>query len=172
MLRRFLAVVATIGLIASIGGYFASFFGLTTGPVSNSRPWSFIFFVGIFAVSIPFWLTESSGAISDQMDFPKRFAAARPRWAYPSIQLAFLFFAAHFIWFLVLTHGCALDIVDGQYVLRDREILSEARYLFLAGWETRFFASFMICVYLYMTLYWWYPRVKTKTGPNPYDEYQ
>jgi len=166
VIRIIFAVLSTIGLAASVLAYLGSFFGLTTGPVSNAHPWLFVFFAGVFVTAIPASLMEYTGPISDSKLFVKCFGETRPRWTFPAIRAAFAFALVNFIIFLVLTRGARFDIANGQYVLDDHP-MSQTQYLSLAAWETRFFASFMIGIYLYMTMYWWFPRIKTQ--PGPYD---
>lgn len=167
--RRFVASLGTIGLIGSVWVYAASFAGLTIGSVTNAHPWLFIFFGGIFLLYIPVVVIEYDGPSWERKFFWRGFAETRPRWAVPAIKALGLFAVIHFILFLVLTHGCSPEIVNGSFVLNDhgtvRRILNQTEYLSLKGWEARFFASFMICFYAVITLYWWFPSARRDRDP-------
>lgn len=169
--RRFLALVATVGLIGSVCVYAASFAGLTVGSVTNAHPWLFIFFGGVFLLYLPVVVIEYDGPLSGREFFWKGFAKTRPPWAVPAIKILGGVAIFHFVLFLILTHACSPEIVNGAFVLNDhgtiRRVLDQAEYLSLKGWETRLFASFMISFYTVVTLYWWFPSARRNR--NPYD---
>ena len=168
--RRLLALVAALGLMGSLWAYVASFSGLTIGSVTNAHPWLFIFFGGFLLLYIPMVAIEYEGLATRDF-FWKGFARTRPQWTVRTIQMSGLFALIHFVLFLVLTHGCSPEIVNGAFVLNDhgtiRRILNHTEYLSLKGWETRFFASFMISSYIMLTLYWWFPSARRAPHSSP-----
>ena len=172
MLRTSFAVLSTIGLCIGIFIYGDSFFGLMAGPVSNAQPWSLWVFVGALIVAVPTAIVEYDGTLLNYRNYWKRYAELRPTWATVAVQCAWGLALLHMAAFFVITHGGSPDIVNGSYVLSDHgkiiRDLTEAEYLKLAGWETRFMASFLIAIYLHQAVYWWYPSAKLKAR-NDYD---
>jgi hypothetical protein len=171
MLRKLLALFSITGLIAAIFAYAASFVGLTTGQVTDARPWVFYLLGGALVLNVPVQIIEYDGPLSDRKFYWEGFSVGRPRWSVPAIKTAGLVALAHFALFLILTHASFPQVINNQFVLNDhgtiRGRLSQSEYLALKAWETRFFASFMIFFYLVGALYWWFPSVRPKA--KPYD---
>jgi hypothetical protein len=169
VLRKLLATLSILGLVASIFAYLASFFGLTPGPDTDSHLWVFAFFGGFILLYLPLVIVEY-GSLSDRTFFWKGFAATRPRWTVPVIQIFGAVAMAHFVLFLILTHAASPAIVKAQFVLSDhgdvRRVISRSQYLSLVAWEMRFMASFWIFFYLVVTLYWWFPSGRPLSDPS------
>ncbi len=74
--------------------------------------------------------------------FWKGFAETRPQWTVTTIKGLGIFALLHFVLFLVLTHGCSPEIVNGAFVLNDhgtiRRVLDQTEYLSLKGWKPAF----------------------------------
>jgi len=147
-----MAIAAVPGLIAGIYILIASFFGLTLDKLGGK---AFLLHLGIFALAIPLIGVERWSKGVD----PFR---GKPRWVLRSMQILFLLFAVVFVSFLVMSHAASPEIIDGEYVLNSHgkivEHISERDYLFLKGWELRFFASGWTLAYFGLMMLWWFPR--------------
>lgn len=88
-----------------------------------------------------------------------------PKWAVRVIQIGGIFFAAHFVLFLVQSHAASPEIMNGVYVLNNHghivKELTESQYRWLKGSELRLFATGWLSFYLALALYWWFPRRAT-----------
>jgi len=155
---KYLASLSGLALFTSVGVYFASFAGLT---LDEMHFWPFVFHLGIFALMIPMCVIEYSSMA--QRTFWKEFADGKPAWVGPTTKGLAIFYAAHFILFLVLTHAASpeADTVTGHFVLNDhgtiRKILTQHDYIRLKGDELRLFVTGWIFFYFVTTAYWWFP---------------
>jgi len=102
--------------------------------------------------------------------FMKGYAIGKPPWIISGIHAPGVFFAAHFILFLVLSHAASPEIVNGQFVLSDhssiKEILTEHEYLRLKADELRLFATLWMFFYFATTAYWWFPSHRSSPSPT------
>jgi hypothetical protein len=151
-MRKVVAIAAVPGLIAGIYVFIASFFGLTMDKLGAK---AVLLHLGIFALGIPLAIVERWGKGVN----PFR---GKPPWVLRSMQVFFLLFAAVFVSFLALSHAASPEIINGDYVLNSHGKIvghiSKRDYLFLKGWELRFFASGWIVGYYAMMMYWGFPR--------------
>jgi hypothetical protein len=151
IIRRFAAVLAGLGLGASVVVYLVSFRGTT---FDNLNRWPFVLHVGVFVFIMPMVITEYSafsfktpdwiwfsggrqikrGSFScrgyaqgapfwQEIFFWKQFSQGMPKWVVPTIKLLGLFSLFHFILFLVQSHVASPQIKDGQYVLTRGQIV-------------------------------------------------
>jgi hypothetical protein len=151
-MRKVLAIVAAVGLISGVYIFIASFSGLTMDKLEAR---AILLHLGIFALAIPL-------AFVDQRSKGANPFSGKPRWVVRSMQILFLFFLAHFLVFLALSHVASPEIINGDYVLNSHgkivAHISERDYLFLKGWELRLFASGWIVIYFALMMKWWFPR--------------
>jgi hypothetical protein len=102
--------------------------------------------------------------------FMKGFAVGKPSWIVSGINTLGIFFAAHLVLFLVLSHAASPEIVNGQFVLNDhgtiKEMLTERAYFHLKADELRFFASGWMFFYFATTAYWWFPSSRSSPSPT------
>jgi len=98
--------------------------------------WAILLHVGIFVLFAPMCAIEYS-SIRQRSFFYKGFARGMPKWAVPSINLLGLFFAIHFVLFLVQSHAAVPEMRNGVYVLNDHgrivRALTQAEYYALRG---------------------------------------
>jgi len=138
--------------------YAASFLGLTLDRMGD---WGFALTIGTFAFMIPMILIEYP-SVRERTFFWVGFSKGRPNWTRPAITFLGAFFFVHFVLFLVLSHGAAPQIVEGNFVLNNHgriiKELTKARYLSLKGDELRIFATGWIYFYFIAVMYWWFPR--------------
>jgi hypothetical protein len=156
--RRSLAVVSACGFTASVVAYVESYFGASMEEIVRS---AILLHIGVFILLLPMFAVEYSG-INDRSFFWKGFAQGRPKWAVSVIKLLGLFFAIHFVLFLVQSHAASPEIINGQYVLNSHgkivKVLAEPEYLRLKGAELRLFATGWMFFYFVPAMYWWFPR--------------
>ncbi len=160
-MRKVIAIAAAPGFILGIYIFIASFYGLTLDKLGAK---AFLLHLGIFALAIPLAVVEGwSKGVN-----PFR---GKPRWVVRSMQILFLLFVALFFVFLALSHAASPEIINGEYVLNSHGkivgFISERDYLFLKGWELRFFASGWMVVYYALMMYWWFPRREPWTVVMP-----
>lgn len=161
LLRRCLACVAACGLAAALATYVDSFIGATFETVFR---WAIFLHLGIFALLVPMYAVEYS-RIEQSKFFWDAIWRGPPRWGVRAIQLAFLFFAIHFLLFLLQSHAASPEIQNGRYVLNNhgqivRE-LTASEYRWLKGSELRLFATGWLSFYSALLLYWWFPRPRS-----------
>jgi hypothetical protein len=122
--------------------------------------WAIFLHVSIFALLVPMCAAEYSTFKNRRFSW-KGFAQGKPKWVVPSIQLLGLFFALHFVLFLVQSHAASPEIKNGLYVLSSHgkvvKLLSQSEYLSLKGAELRLFATGWIFFYFVLMAYWWFP---------------
>jgi hypothetical protein len=152
--RRFLGVLAGLGLATSIAVYLASFRGTT---LDSLVPWTFVLHAGVFLFIAPMILIESSsfnfktpawiwfsggrpierGSFSwksytkgaqlwGEAFFWRGFSRGMPKWIVPTIKSLGLFFLFHFILFLFQSYGASPQVKDGQYVLNSHGHIAKA----------------------------------------------
>jgi hypothetical protein len=176
MLRRFLAVLAGLGLAMSFLIYLGTFRGTT---FDSFTPWWLMLFAGAFLLNLPMFVLESSsfcfktpawiwfsggrpierasfslkgyakGAPSfDDFFFWKGFSRGMPNWIVPIIKLLGFLVFVQFILFLVQTHAGVTKIKDGEHILNRHANAAELR-MFAAAW---------VFFYFVPAAYWWFPR--------------
>jgi hypothetical protein len=162
LIRKTVALVAGLGVLAGVFVYVLTFFGLTLKK--EGFHWFVLLHVGVFVLIAQVFFLEGS-AFQTGTFFWKKFAAAMPRWAVPLIKWLGGLAITHFVLFLVLTRATSPEVKDGQYVLNNHGqitgVLSEEQYLRLKEWELRMFAAYWIFFYTVPALYWWFPRGTT-----------
>jgi hypothetical protein len=165
LVRRSLAILSGLALLASVAIYVASFDGLT---LDGMRFWPFALHLGIFALFVPMCVIEYS-PITQRTFFMKGFAIGKPTWVVPGIQILVIFYLVHFTLFLILSHAASPQIVNGQFALNDhgtiKKILTQHAYLNLKGDELRLFAAGWISFYSVTTAYWWFPSTQRPQNP-------
>jgi len=128
--------------------------------------WGIGLHIGIFVLLIPLYAVEYPAM--NNRTFWKGFARGMPKWVFGGIQVLALFFAVHFVLFLVQSHGAAPEIKDGQYVLNNHgnivKRLTQSEYDELKGAELRLFATGWIAFYAPLAAYWWFPRRQRTTN--------
>jgi hypothetical protein len=158
IVRRCLAVVSACGLAASIATYVESYLGASMDGIVRI---AIFLHIGVFMLLLPMFALEYSG-LNDRTFLWKGFAQGKPKWATSAIRLLALFFATHFVLFLVQSHVASPEVINGQYVLNNHgrivKVLTQPEYLSLKGAELRLFATGWIFFYFVPTLYWWFPR--------------
>jgi hypothetical protein len=158
LLRRCLAIIAASGLAASLIVYALSFVGTTMDEMFR---WAVLLTVGVFVLVIPMYAVEYS-AIKNSKFLWDAIWRGLPKWAVRATQIAFLFFAAHFVLFLIQSHAASPKIINGEYVLSNHgqivKELTESQYKWLKGSELRLFATGWLSFYVALALYWWFPR--------------
>jgi hypothetical protein len=116
-----------------------------------------ILHIGVFILLLPMFAVEYSG-LAGRSFFWKGFAQGRPKWVVPVIKLLGLFFAIHFVLFLVQSHAAAPEIINDQYVLNNHgqivKALTQSEYSALKGAELRIFATCWIFFYFVPMMYW------------------
>jgi hypothetical protein len=129
--------------------------------------WAMLLHAGVFALVLPMYAVEYS-AIRNSKFFGDAIWRGLPKWAVRAIQIGGLFFAAHFVLFLVQSHAASPEIVNGAYVLSDHgrivKELTESQYRWLKGDELRLFATGGLSFYLALAFYWWFPRRAATKG--------
>ena len=117
--------------------------------------------VGVFILLVPMFSVEYSG-LRDRSFLWKGFALGKPKGIISGIRFLGLFFALHFVLFLVQSHASVPEIINGQYVLDNHgqivKVLTYSEYWALKGAELRLFATGWIFFYFVATVYWWYPK--------------
>jgi hypothetical protein len=115
--------------------------------------------LGVFAVMLPLFAVERS-AIRNGTFFWNGFSQGKPNWVVPAIKLLGLFFAVHFVLFLVQSHAASPAIRNGEYVLNNHgeilRTLTRSEYFHLKSAELRIFASEWMFFYLVPATYWWF----------------
>jgi hypothetical protein len=166
--RKFLATAAALGLAASVVAYIGSYFGTTMDTLFR---WAVVLHIGVFALLLPMYAIEYS-ALKDRTFFWKRFAQGLPNWVVPGIKLLGLFFAIHFVLFLVQSHAASPEVKNGEYVLNNHgkivKVLTQPEYLKLKGAELRLFATGWMFFYFVPTMYWWFPRNRQQIVGSTY----
>ena len=164
LLRHCLAIIAASALAASLIVYALSFVGKTMDEMFR---WVMLLTVGVFPLVIPMYAVEYS-AIKNSKFLWDAIWRGLPKWAVRATQIVFLFFAAHFVLFLVQSHAASPEIINGQYVLSNHgqivKELTESQYKWLKGSELRLFATGCLSFYLALALYWWFPRRASTQG--------
>jgi hypothetical protein len=122
--RKFLASAAACGLTASVLVYVESYFGMTMDGIAR---WATGLHVGIFALLLPMYAVEYS-AVNGRTFFWKEYARGMPKWIVPGVKALGLFFAIHFILFLVQSHAAAPEIKNGQFVLNNHGKIVKISY--------------------------------------------
>ena len=96
-------------------------------------------------------------AVRQRTFFMKGFARGMPKWVVPSAKLLALFFAVHFVLFLVQSHAAVPEVRNGEYVLNDHgrivRTLAQSEYFTLKGGELRLFATGWLFFYFVLTAY-------------------
>jgi hypothetical protein len=164
--RRSLAIASAGGLLASVVIYIASYYGGTMDAIAG---WAIVLHIGIFVLLLPMCVVEYS-ALKQRTFFLKGFARGMPKWVVPGVKLLVLFFAIHFVLFLMQSHAAAPEIRNGEYVLNDHgriiKALTQSEYYALKGAELRLFTAGWMFFYFVLTAYWWFPRTRQKTVGN------
>jgi hypothetical protein len=166
VVRRSLAIVSVSGLLASIVIYVASYRGATMDSIGR---WAIVLHIGIFVLLLPMYAVEYP-AVRQRIFFPKGFARGMPEWVVPGIKLLALFFAVHFVLFLMQSHASAPEIKNGEYVLSDHgkivKTLTQAEFYKLKDAELRLFATGWMFFYFVPMAYWRFPRTEQKAIGN------
>jgi len=176
MLRRFLAVLAGMGLATSLLIYLGTLRGTT---LDSFTPWWLMLFAGTFLLNLPMlvlesssfyfktpaWIWFSGGRPIERGSFPlkgyakgapsfeesffwKEFSRGMPNWIVPTIKLLGFLVLVHFILFVVQTHAAVTQIEDRERILSNHAKAAELR-MFAAGW---------VFFYFVPAVYWWFPR--------------
>ena len=164
LLRRCLSIIAASALAASLTVYALSFVGKTMDEMFR---WVMLLTVGVFPLVIPMYAVEYS-AIKNSKFLWDAIWRGLPKWAVRATQIGFLFFAAHFVLFLVQSHAASPEIINGKYVLSNHgqivKELTASQYKWLKGSELRLFATGWLSFYVALALYWWFPRRASTQG--------
>ncbi len=122
--------------------------------------WAVLLHIGIFVLVAPMIAIENS-TTSNRTSSWKRFEQGKPKWVVLSIKLLGLFFAVHFVLFLVQSHGATPEIKNGIYVLDNHgklvKTLTLSEYRKLKVGELRLFATGWLFFYAMLTAYGWFP---------------
>ena|ERR1700756_310662 len=157
-MRRIVALIAAFGFVSSVCVFISSFIGAT---MEKLWPMPVVLHVGIFGLIASVIGFERFAGIKRNLSW-KEFKSRTPDWVIFGLGLLFLLFCIIFALFLILSHSASPEIHDGGYVLSDHgriaAVLTETEYLFLKGWELRFFASGWTLAYFFLTMYWWLPK--------------
>ena len=166
VVRRSLAIVSVSGLLASIVIYVASYRGATMDSIGR---WAIVLHIGIFVLLLPMYAVEYP-SVRQRIFFPKGFARGMPKWVVPGIKLLALFFAVHFVLFLMQSHASAPEIKNGEYVLSDHgkivKTLTQLEFYKLKDAELRLFATGWMFFYFVPMAYWRFPRTEQKAIGN------
>ena len=158
MIRRILAVMAACGLFASVLAYIGSYVGTTMDSLFR---WAIVLHIGVFILLLPMYMLEYS-AVKARSFFWQGFSQAMPSWVVPTLKLLGVFFAIHFILFLIQSHAASPQFKNGEYVLDNHgqivKVLTQGEYFRLKGAELRLFATGWMFFYLVPAAYWWFPR--------------
>jgi hypothetical protein len=161
-IRKSIAVLAACGLAASASTFIGSYLGMTMDSISR---WAVVLHIGIFILFVPICLLNYS-SVKDRNLFWIEFSKGIPKWVVPAIKLLGLFFAIHFLLFLIESHAASPRIKDGQYVLDSHgqilQVITKREYLHLKGAELRLFATGWMFFYLLTLAYWWFPRSRER----------
>ena len=156
-MRRIVAMVAAFGFVSSICIFISSFIGAT---MEKLLPMPIVLHIGIIALVASVVGFERFAGIKPNLSW-KEFKARTPDWVIFGLKLLFLLFCIIFVLFLILSRFASPKIHDGDYVLSDHgriaAVLTKTEYLFLKGWELRFFASGWTLAYFFLMMYWWFP---------------
>jgi hypothetical protein len=115
VVRRGLVTVSVCGLIASVVIYIASYRGATMDGIAR---WAIVLHIMVFVLLLPMYAFEYS-TVRQRTFFWKGFAQGMPKWVVHSIKLLALFFAVHFVLFLMQSHASTPDVKNGEYALDD-----------------------------------------------------
>lgn len=131
--------------------------------------WAFVLHIGVFVLWLPICVLDYA-SMKDRSFFWKGFSQGKPKWVIPSIKLLGLFFALHFLLFLIETHAASPQINNGQYVLNNHgqilKVITQREYLHLKGAELRLFATGWMSFYFVSLAYWWFPRPARASSNN------
>jgi hypothetical protein len=162
--RRGLAIVSGCGFLASVVIYVQSYRGTTMDRIAR---WAIILHIGIFVLLAPLYAMEYH-AVRQRSFFLKGFAREMPTWVVPGVRSLGLFFAIHFVLFLVQGYAAVPEVMNGGYVLNDHgriaRTLTQSEYFALKGEELRLFATGWLFFYFVLTAYWWFPRARQETS--------
>jgi len=169
VIRRVVAVLAACGLCASLSAYVGSYVGMTMDSLSR---WAIAVGIGPFILLLPMY-PANYAALKCRNFFWKGFSYGMPKWVVPTIKLLGLFFAIHFLLFLIESHAASPQIKDSQYVLDNHgqilRVLTRLEYLHLKGAELRIFATGWMFFYFVPFAYWWFPRLRKPLVGNDCD---
>jgi hypothetical protein len=169
-IRRSISVVAACGLAASVAAYLGSYIGMT---MDGLWFWATGLHIGIFILWVTMCVLEYA-SMRDRSFFWKAFSQGKPKWVVPAIKLIGLFFAIHFVLFLIESHAASPQIKDGQYILDNHgqilKVITQREYLHLKGAELRLFATGWATFYAVSVAYWWFPKLPAQfvgNAPKP-----
>jgi hypothetical protein len=158
-MRKFVAILAVPGFAIGVYIFFASFLGLTLDKLGAR---AFLLHLGVFVFMVPLIAVERAGRKGQTPWRRTEPYQGKPRWAVQSIQILGLLCIGIFVAFLIMSHGAAPEIKDGEYVLNSHGTIvgyiTEREYRFLKGWELRLFASGWMFFYYVAIVSWWFPR--------------
>jgi hypothetical protein len=165
-IRKSFAVLAACGLAVSVFAYLGSYAGTTMDSIFRL---AIALVIGIFVLLLLMYALDYE-AVTDRGFFYKGFSDGMPKWVIPTITVFGLFFAIHFVLFLIESHAASPQIKDGQYVLDNHgqimKVISQRDYLHLKGAELRLFAAGWMFFYFVLAAYWWFPRSRERHSEN------
>jgi hypothetical protein len=159
LMRKIMALGCALGCLAGIYFLVLSFFGLTMNRLGER---ALLLHAGIFAFALPLIFLDKSRGEPHRFSRSELAATPKPRWVRNTQTALFVFFLICFAAFLLMSHGAAPDIKDGEYVLNSHGTIvgyiSEKEYHFLKASELRLFASGWLLVYFILMVNWWFPK--------------
>lgn len=154
--RKVLALVSTLGFIASISCYLWSFW---EAPVDIILRCAVLLGTALVAVLVPMFICEYPRSASASFA-SGGFARGMPRWVVRCSQLLTIMCVAHFVFFFVRSGPGVPVIIDGEFVLNMRgriiQVLSRQEYLALKADELRIAATMMSAMFFVPMTYWWH----------------
>jgi hypothetical protein len=161
-MRKIPAIVAALGLIASVYVFIASLYGLTLNKLGGR---ALLLHLGIFALAVPYIVVERMKTNGQQFSYGVAPYDGRPIWVKRSMSIFFALFITFFLIFLIQGH--APKVIDGDYVLNNHgtivRYLSANEYFQMKASELRLFASGWMAVYYGLMMHWWFPRPIAET---------
>jgi hypothetical protein len=164
-IRKGVAVLAVLGLAASVSAYIGSYVGLTMDALIRV---AIVLHAGIFVLQLPMYPRKFASLKSGKFSL-KALTKELPYWAVSAVRLFGIFFAIHFLMFLIESHAASPQIRNGEYVLVGRGlqiIITQREYLHLKGAELRLFATGWMFFYSTLAAYWWFPRFNEPLSGN------
>ena len=121
---------------------------------------------GTFVFALPLIFLDKFKGKPHRFSRSELATSSKPKWVRTTQMILFVLFLIFFAAFLVMGHGAAPDIKDGDYVLNSHGTIvgyiSEKEYRLLKASEMRLFASGWLLVYFSLMVGWWFPK-KTDT---------
>lgn len=166
LIRRCLATASACGLLTAIAIYLVSFLGATMDRIAGQ---AIALHVGVFVILLSTFATQY-----EDRPFWRGYRIKPPRLVAQIMTALGVFFALHFVLFLLQSHGAAPAIKDGEYILNNHGhiigVISQVEFIKLKAAELRLFATLWMFFYFVPTAYWWLPHARPHTNERPRTE--